>query len=49
MVSHLSKYRKLIPALALIFALIDTLDGDGVVHERELARSLAWGATCAPM
>lgn len=43
MVSHLSKYRKLIPALALVFALIDTPDSGNVIHERELIRALAWG------
>jgi putative DNA primase/helicase len=43
MVSHLSKYRKLIPALALVFALIDTPDSGGVIGERELVRALAWG------
>ena len=43
MVSHLSKYRKLIPALALVFALIDTPDSGGVIHEGELIRALAWG------
>lgn len=43
LVSHLSKYRKLIPALALIFALVDTPDSGGVIHERELIRALAWG------
>lgn len=43
MVSHLSKYRKLIPALALVFALIDTPDSGGIVHEGELLRALAWG------
>jgi len=43
MVSHLAKFRKLIPALALVFALIDTPDNDGVIHERELIRALAWG------
>jgi len=43
MVSHLSKYRKLIPALALVFALIDTPDSGGVIHEGELLRALAWG------
>jgi putative DNA primase/helicase len=42
MESHLSKYRKLIPALALVFALIDTPDS-GVIGERELIRALAWG------
>ena len=43
MVSHLAKYRKLIPALALVFALIDTPHSDGVIHETELMRALAWG------
>lgn len=43
LVSHLSKYTKLIPALALIFALVDTPDSGGVIHERELIRALAWG------
>lgn len=43
MVSHLAKYRKLIPALALVFALIDTPDAGGVIGERELIRALAWG------
>jgi putative DNA primase/helicase len=43
MVSHLSKYRKLIPALALVFALIDTPDTGGVIHERELIRALSFG------
>lgn len=42
LVSHLSKYRKLVPALALIFALVDTPDSGGVIHERELLRALAW-------
>lgn len=42
LVSHLSKWRKLIPALALIFALVDTPDSGGVIHERELIRALAW-------
>lgn len=41
-VSHLSKYRKLIPALALIFALVDTPDSGQLIHERELCRALAW-------
>jgi putative DNA primase/helicase len=41
--AHLSKYRKLIPALALIFALVDTPDSGNVIHERELIRALAWG------
>jgi putative DNA primase/helicase len=43
MVSHLAKYRKLIPALALIFALIDTPDSGGIVNETELIRALAMG------
>jgi putative DNA primase/helicase len=43
LVSHLSKYRKLIPALAVIFALVDTPDSGNVIHERELIRALAWG------
>lgn len=43
MESHLAKYRKLIPALALVFALVDTPDSGGVIHERELIRALAWG------
>jgi putative DNA primase/helicase len=43
LVSHLSKYRKLIPALALIFALVDTPESGGVIHERELLRALDWG------
>ncbi len=43
MVSHLAKYRKLIPALALVFALIDTPDNEAVIGERELIRALAWG------
>ena len=43
MVSHLAKYRKLIPALALIFALIDTPDSGGIVNATELIRALAMG------
>ena len=43
LVSHLSKYRKLIPALALIFALVDTPNSGGVIHKNELLRALAWG------
>ena len=43
MESHLSKYAKLIPALALIFALVDAHDGDNVIQEREFIRALAWG------
>ncbi len=40
--SHLSKYRKLVPALALLFALIDTPDSGGVVHAAEAMQALAW-------
>ena len=43
MVSHLSKYRKLIPALALVFALIDTPDSGNLIGVDELIRALAWG------
>lgn len=44
LVSHLSKYRKLIPALALVFALIDTPDSEGHhIQERELLRAMEWG------
>ena len=43
LVSHLAKYRKLIPALALIFALVDAPDSGCVIHQRELARALEWG------
>ncbi|MCE2946305.1 MAG: DUF3987 domain-containing protein [bacterium] len=39
-VSHLSKYRKLVPALALIFHVVEGVGGD--VTERTLARALAW-------
>ena len=42
LVSHLSKYRKLVPALALIFALVDTPDNNMLIEERELTRALAW-------
>lgn len=47
MVSHLAKYRKLVPALALIFALVDNPQGSadgrpGQVQETELLRALAW-------
>lgn len=48
MVSHLSKYRKLIPALALLFALIDTPDSGGMIQERELVRALSWGEFLRP-
>ena len=40
--SALAKWRTLIPALALIFVLVDTSDTNGVIHERELIRALAW-------
>lgn len=40
--SHLSKYRKLIPALALIFALIDAPSETHQVGPIELARALDW-------
>ena len=43
LVSHLAKWRKLIPALALVFALVDTPDSDNVIHATELMRALAWG------
>jgi putative DNA primase/helicase len=43
LVAHLAKYRKLIPALALLFALVDTPESQGVIGERELLRALAWG------
>ena len=41
MESHLAKYRKLVPALALIFALIDTPRA-GSIAEPELVRALQW-------
>ena len=41
--SHFQKYTKHIPALALIFAHIDTPNNGNFVSERELARALAWG------
>jgi len=37
--SHLSKYRKLVPALALVCALAD---GEGEVSRNSLLRALAW-------
>ena len=43
LVSHLSKYRKLIPALALIFAVVDTPDNANTIEATELVRALAWG------
>lgn len=42
MTAHLSKYRKLVPALSLIFAMIDDQDDDGTVRESDLMRALAW-------
>lgn len=42
MESHLSKYRKLIPALALVFAQIDTPYSNQEVGVTELARALDW-------
>lgn len=48
LVSHFAKWRKLIPALALIFALVDTPDSGGVIHERELIRALAWADYLRP-
>lgn len=42
MVSHLAKYRKLIPALALIFALIDTPNSGRLIDVPELMRALQW-------
>lgn len=40
--SHLSKYRALIPSLALIFAHIDTPQNDGLVGVTEVGRALDW-------
>lgn len=42
MTAHLSKYRKLVPALSLIFAMIDDHDDDAIVREADLLRALAW-------
>lgn len=42
MTAHLSKYRKLVPALSLIFAMIDDQDDDGTVRESDLLRAQAW-------
>lgn len=42
MESHLAKYRKLVPALALIFAMVDHPDVVGIT-EADLVRALAWG------
>ncbi|MES2027295.1 MAG: YfjI family protein [Pseudomonadota bacterium] len=44
MESHLAKYRKLIPALALIFALIDAPEQSGVITETDLLRAISWGS-----
>jgi hypothetical protein len=44
MVSHLAKYRKLIPALALLFAHVDTPDSKKLVDAPELHRAISWGA-----
>jgi putative DNA primase/helicase len=41
LVAHLSKYRKLIPALALVFAMIDSPEA-GTIAEEHLLRALAW-------
>jgi putative DNA primase/helicase len=38
--AHLSKYRKLVPALALVIHLID--EGKGVITPQAVARALAW-------
>lgn len=43
LLSHLSKYRKLIPALSLVFAMIDTPGSDQLVDEPELDRAIQWG------
>ncbi|KIF83857.1 hypothetical protein TSA66_19360 [Noviherbaspirillum autotrophicum] len=43
LISHLAKYRKLIPALALIFALVETPASGGVIGEAEMMRAIAWG------
>lgn len=43
MESHLSKYAKLIPALSLIFALVDDPNANKIIHEREFLRALTWG------
>lgn len=41
LVAHLSKYRKLIPALSLVFAMIDAPEA-GVIEQHHLLRALAW-------
>ncbi len=43
LVSHLSKYDKLIPALALVFAMTDRPEDQGVIHAQETLMALAWG------
>jgi len=40
--SHLAKYRKLVPALALQFALVDDQQSPCVIHETHVVRALAW-------
>ncbi len=42
MVAHLSKYRKLIPAVALVCAMCDAPDGRNLVSEEHLLRALMW-------
>jgi putative DNA primase/helicase len=42
LISHLDKYSKLVPALALLFALVDTPDSGSIINEGELLRALAW-------
>jgi putative DNA primase/helicase len=42
MESHLLKYEKLIPSLALIFTLIDNPNPDQKIAKTELVRALAW-------
>ena len=40
--SHYSKYGGLVPALALIFALVDTPDSGQVIGAVEMARAIGW-------
>ena len=42
LISHLSKYRKLVPALALIFAMVDAPDSGNVIQQSEFLRALSW-------
>ena len=42
MVAHLSKYRKLIPALALVFAMCDAPDGSNLVPAAAFVQALNW-------